>query len=205
MRSGDRRLQKSSLRCFQRPVLIDVAHGCMRLRHWGDAAWLLEQVPSRDAAVELKRLLAQNLASLQQYRPDIYALVSLPTGRQLRHRRPPAGRPTIVVRKADGSRMSLSAGPDPLAALCKRSTGSAKQARASPWVCAASATATCCSCSQAARPSSSWTCSSRSSSSSPMPRCSCSALMIHDYSGLQGPIESAALSVVCWCHWRGRT
>ncbi len=98
-------------------TLFEAAHDAMRLRRWADAAWIFDRLPARDAPTELKRFLSRNLASLQQHREPIYrAMMSLPTDDRCGIGPTPSGRPTLIMRKADGARICLSAGPDPVAA-----------------------------------------------------------------------------------------
>lgn len=98
-------------------TLFEAAHDAMRLRRWADAAWIFDRLTPRDAATELKRFLSRNLAALQQHRDPIYrAMMSLPTDDRCGIGPTPSGRPTLIVRKADGTRICLSAGPDPVGA-----------------------------------------------------------------------------------------
>ena len=71
----------------------------------------------RDVAVEIKQRLALNLAALEIHRPAVYeTVVSLPAQQDYSVGGTPSGKPTINVRRADGTLVNLSAGPDPLAA-----------------------------------------------------------------------------------------
>lgn len=97
-------------------TLVEAAHAAMQFRRWADAAWILERLPTRDAATELKRFLSRNLASLEQHREPIYrAMMSLPTSDRCGIIASPSGRPTLAVRKPDGARVCLSAASDPVA------------------------------------------------------------------------------------------
>jgi hypothetical protein len=94
-----------------------LAEGLMRRRRWADAAWLFSRVSRRDAATEMKRCLAANLAALQAHRPAVYEqIVGLPATNAVGIGASASGRPTVVARRADGSAISLSPAADPLAA-----------------------------------------------------------------------------------------
>lgn len=96
-----------------------MAEMLMRRRQWPQAAWLLGLLPpeSLEAGDRTRQRLSGNLAALQQHRPPVYdALVGLPAQERFAVTGTPSGRQTIVHRRADGTVVSLSAGPDPLAA-----------------------------------------------------------------------------------------
>ncbi len=117
LRRGDRDAARALATSSAPPALVESAHAAMRLRRWDDAAWLFEQLPGRDASVDMKRSLARNLAALQRHRESVYeTILSLPTDDGYGIAPAPTGRPTVIVRRSDGSRLSLSAGPDPVAA-----------------------------------------------------------------------------------------
>jgi hypothetical protein len=100
-------------------TLRPMAEMLMRRRQWAQAAWLFARVPAsdRDVAADMKQRLASNLAALQNHRPAVYeALVGLPAQQQFSVGGTPSGKPTIYFRRPDGSLVSLSGGPDPLAA-----------------------------------------------------------------------------------------
>jgi hypothetical protein len=100
-------------------TLRPMAEMLMRRRQWAQAAWLFGRLPAadRDVAVEMKQRLASNLAALQIHRPAVYeALVALPAQQQFSVGGTPSGKPTVNFRRPDGSLVSLSSGPDPLAA-----------------------------------------------------------------------------------------
>ena len=104
------------------PVPADTvarADALMRRREWAAAAALFATLPEagRDVGVEMKRRLAANLAALQRHRPGVYeTLVALPAQQQFAVGATPSGRPTVHCRRLDDSVVSLSGGPDPLAA-----------------------------------------------------------------------------------------
>src|SRR5688572_23129787 len=101
---------------FPREQLHALAEGLMRRRRWRDADWLFGQCERRDAGTEMKRCLSRNLAALQQHRPEVYRqLITLPATEDFGIAPAANGRPTILARRADGSAVSLSGGPDPLA------------------------------------------------------------------------------------------
>lgn len=88
----------------------------MRRRRWADAAWLFGRLPSRDAAAEMKRCLALNLAAMQSHRRAVYErLVGLAATDAFGIGASASGRPTVVARR-DAKVVSLSGGADPLAA-----------------------------------------------------------------------------------------
>lgn len=90
----------------------------MRRRRWRDAAWLFDRIPDREPAADLKRCLARNLAALERHRPAVLAqLVSLPTTTDVAIAPSPTGRPTVICRRPDGGPISLSPGGDPLTAM----------------------------------------------------------------------------------------
>jgi hypothetical protein len=96
--------------------LTSLGEGLMRRRRWADAAWLFDQIESRDAATEMKRVLSRNLAAMQTHRRHIYeTLIALPATDSLGISAAAGGRPTILARLPDGSATSFSAGSDPLA------------------------------------------------------------------------------------------
>jgi hypothetical protein len=97
---------------------LRLAEMLMRRRQWPQAAWLFSRLPPAvlDPAAATKRRLAANLAALQQYRPAVYdVLVALPAQQEFFVAATTSGRPTIHYRRIDGSLISLSGGPDPLA------------------------------------------------------------------------------------------
>src|SRR5215212_8526226 len=98
--------------------LLRLAELNIRRRRWSDALWLLDQVPARDAAAEMKRRLARNLTALERHRPRVYgALAEVTPDAEVGIGATPAGRPTVVCRRPDGSgSVSLSPGGDPDAA-----------------------------------------------------------------------------------------
>jgi hypothetical protein len=98
---------------------LRLAEMLMRRRQWAQAAWLFSRLPqaATDAAAVVKRRLAANLAALQRHRPAVYeALVALPAQQQFFVAATASGRASVHYRRVDGSLTSLSAGPDPLAA-----------------------------------------------------------------------------------------
>lgn len=117
LRRGDQSAAEDVVRAFSANEIRATAEGLMRRRRWSDAAWLFARLDARDAATEMKRCLARNLAAMQVRHPDIYRqLIELPTTDALGIANTPSGRPTVLVRRADGSVMSLAGGPDPLVA-----------------------------------------------------------------------------------------
>jgi hypothetical protein len=98
---------------------LRLAEMLMRRRQWPQAAWLFSRLPPTviDASAATKRRLAGNLAALQQHRPAVYdALVALPAQQQFFVAATTSGRATVHYRRVDGSLISLSGGPDPFAA-----------------------------------------------------------------------------------------
>ncbi len=103
-------------------TLISAADSAMRDHRWRDAAWLWDRVqarhPSLDNASIVKRCLCRNLASLEQFRPDLFTqLVSLPKNSRVGIGASASGHPTIIVQRADGQNIALSPNNQPLAAL----------------------------------------------------------------------------------------
>lgn len=100
-------------------ALRRMAEMLMRRRQWPQAAWLFTRLPaaSLDAGDLMKRRLAANLGALQQHRPSVYeALVALPVQSIFAVAGTPSGRQTVTHRRPDDTVISLSGGPDPLAA-----------------------------------------------------------------------------------------
>ena len=96
-----------------------LAETLMRRREWSHATWLFERLPSseRDAAAAMKHRLSSNLAALQRHRPQVYELLlALPAQQQFSVAATPSGQPSIRCRHPDGGVVSLSTSPDPLAA-----------------------------------------------------------------------------------------
>jgi hypothetical protein len=117
LRRGDEHAAQDAIQAFSHDEIRATAEGMMRRRRWSDAAWLFERFDARDASTEMKRCLARNLAAMQIHRPSIYQqLIGLPTTDSVGIAPSPGGRPTILVRRPDGSVVSLAGGPDPLAA-----------------------------------------------------------------------------------------
>src|SRR5687768_13571188 len=98
-------------------ALIATAEVLMRRRQWAAAAGVFAQIDAadRDVGTEMKHRLAANLAALQVNRPAVYdILTALPPG-PFSVAATPSGRPTVRFRRDDGTVVSLSSGPDPLA------------------------------------------------------------------------------------------
>jgi hypothetical protein len=117
LRRGDEATAGEIARDFSADEIRSLAEGLMRRRRWSDAAWLFARVEPRDAATEMKRCLARNLAAMQARRPAIYQqLIQLPATDAFGIAPSASGRPTLLAHRADGSVISLAGGPDPLAA-----------------------------------------------------------------------------------------
>jgi hypothetical protein len=97
-----------------------LAESLMRRREWRAAAEAFELIPpdARDVGRALTYRLSRNLAALEQRRPAVYdLLVALPAQQQYSIGATAGGRPTVNFCRPDGSMVSLSGGPDPLAAV----------------------------------------------------------------------------------------
>jgi hypothetical protein len=117
LRRGDESAAGEIVRGFSADDIRSTAEGLMRRRRWSDAAWLFSRIVNPDAATEMKRCLAGNLAAMQVHRPAVYQqLIQLPTTDAFGIAPSASGRPTVLARRADGSIISLAGGPDPLAA-----------------------------------------------------------------------------------------
>jgi hypothetical protein len=96
--------------------LTETAHACMRGRRWGDAAWIWDRLEAPDYNAQVKRCFCGNLAALQLHRPQVYqTIVALPTEARCAIGAAVDGRPTIIVRRGNGERVCLSPGNDPIA------------------------------------------------------------------------------------------
>ncbi|HWE04038.1 MAG TPA: glycosyltransferase, partial [Tepidisphaeraceae bacterium] len=90
----------------------------MSERRWTDAAWLFDRMPERDNTAGIKHCLSRNLAALQRHRRAIYdELISLPKSDHCGIGASASNHPTIVCRRADGQNISLSPNNLPLAGL----------------------------------------------------------------------------------------
>jgi hypothetical protein len=99
------------------PQLQSIAEGLMRRRRWSDAQWVFSQIEDRDAGTEMKLRLSRNLGSFQAHRSGVYEqLIALGTNESFAIAPSVSGKPTIRVKREDGSMASLSGGHDPLAA-----------------------------------------------------------------------------------------
>lgn len=102
---------------IERATLIQAAERMMSQAKWGGAAWLLGQIPDLNGHEQIKRQISRNLESLQRFRPTLYRmLVSLPSNSDYGIGLSKTGMPTVVI-QIKGTRVSLSAGNDPEAAL----------------------------------------------------------------------------------------
>jgi hypothetical protein len=111
---------------FSPEQLRTLGEGLVRRRRWADAEWLFSRVEPRDAAAEMNRRLAANMSAMQAHRPDAYQrLLDLPTTNTLviAPARDGSGRPTIYFKRANGTAVSLCAGPDPVAAAQSGNAG----------------------------------------------------------------------------------
>lgn len=98
--------------------LLRLAELNLRRRRWRDAAWFYSQIPAPlDTAAAMQHRLARNLDALERHRPDVYAtLMALPAHDDVGVAPALGGAQTVVVRRADGSMLCLSAANDPLGA-----------------------------------------------------------------------------------------
>src|SRR4051812_1929458 len=79
LRRGDFSSAEEAAQKLPLDQICSAAEGMMRRRRWSDAAWLFAHIEPRDAAMEMKRCLAGNLAAMQRHRPEIYQqLIQLP-------------------------------------------------------------------------------------------------------------------------------
>lgn len=102
---------------IERATLIQVADRMMAQAKWGAAAWLLAQVPDLNGQEQVKRQVSRNLDSLQRFRPALYRLiVSSPPNPDYGIGISKIGMPTVAI-QIKGTRVALSPGNDPEAAL----------------------------------------------------------------------------------------
>ena len=102
---------------LDRAALIQVAERLMAKSKWGATAWLLGQVPDLNGQEQVKRQISRNLDSLQRHRPALYRLiVSLPSDPAYGIGLSKTGMPTVAI-QIKGTRVALSPGNDPEAAL----------------------------------------------------------------------------------------
>lgn len=107
-------LQSASI---ERATLIQAAERMMSQAKWGAAAWLLGQIADLDGHEQIKRQISRNLESLHRHRPALYRLlISLPSNPAYGIGLSKTGMPTVAI-QIKGTRVSLSPGNDPEAAL----------------------------------------------------------------------------------------
>src|SRR5690242_20395661 len=97
---------------------LATARDYMARQRWSAAAALFERLPQRDASTHFQYNICRNLAAMQQHRPAIYeAIMSAREPERYTVGTAACGHPTIIYRADDGSRLSLSPGNQPVAAL----------------------------------------------------------------------------------------
>ncbi|HEX5244777.1 MAG TPA: hypothetical protein VFW23_16050 [Tepidisphaeraceae bacterium] len=102
---------------IERATLVQTAERMMAQAKWGAAAWLLRHIPDLNGHEQVKRQISRNLESLQRHRPALYRLlVSLPSNPDYGIGLSKTGMPTVAI-QIKGTRVSLSPGNDPEAAL----------------------------------------------------------------------------------------
>ncbi len=121
LRRGDVSRADRALAAAERPpaaeAMLRLAELNMRRRRWSDAAWLFDHASPRDAAADLRRRLAHNLAALHTHLPAVHdALANLPAQEDVKVTFATDGRPTLACRRADGGFIGLSPGNDPTTA-----------------------------------------------------------------------------------------
>jgi len=95
-------------------VLRQAAEICMRRQQWAAAAALLASPALADPSAELQRRVSANLAELRTCRPATYAALMACAGSNRYAIMPTArGQPTVVYRGHDGRNFSLSGSDDP--------------------------------------------------------------------------------------------
>jgi hypothetical protein len=90
----------------------------MRVQRWAQAADALASIAPIDAATALQLNVCRNLASLREHRPRLYATL-VGSAKASRYTIGPSasGQPTIFYKPGSGAARSLSPGNQPLAAL----------------------------------------------------------------------------------------
>ena len=102
---------------IERTTLVQIAERMMGQAKWGAAAWMLGQIPELNGHEQIKRQISRNLESLQRHRPALYRLlISLPSNPAYGIGLSKTGMPTVAI-QIKGTRVSLSPGNDPEAAL----------------------------------------------------------------------------------------
>lgn len=102
---------------LERATLIQAADRMMAQAKWGAAAWLLAKVPDLNGQEQVKRQVSRNLDSLLRFRPALYRLIlSSPSNPAYGIGISKTGMPTVAI-QIKGTRVSLSPGNDPEAAL----------------------------------------------------------------------------------------
>ncbi|HEX3359344.1 MAG TPA: glycosyltransferase [Tepidisphaeraceae bacterium] len=105
-------------------VLSSVAELNMQMERWEEAAGAFGRMKYRNADAEMKRKLCGNLAAMKVHRPGVYAsLNQSPASDRFSVMASQSGHPTVAFRNDAGATISMSAGNDPL--------GSVKQAMGS--------------------------------------------------------------------------
>ena len=83
-------------------------------QRWDEAVRAFDQVPSRDTGTELRRMLSINMSALQTKRPRVYAkLAALPGAAPYEIYQASQTKLTVVHRSPDGKLTGMSPGNDP--------------------------------------------------------------------------------------------
>jgi hypothetical protein len=170
----------------------------MRGQRWSEAADALASIAQSDAAGALQLNVCRNLASLREHRPRLYAtLVSSAPGSRYTIGSSAAGHPTLFYRPDSGAPRSLSPGNDPIAAL-SATFASIKQLYqlGQPMALLGIGDGYLIKSCALHPPKLDFGSQQPVYLFEPDEQALLAALMIHDYSGPQGPIEQPRFA---WC------
>lgn len=102
------------------PLLQAAAQLYMKRRMWSDAAQMLGRVRGDDLGVQLQLRFARNMAALQEHRPDVHRLlVATPASSAYRIAASRTRQLTVALDDGKGNLTSLSAGDDPLGSVAQ--------------------------------------------------------------------------------------
>lgn len=103
------------------PATLEAAADLMRRLEWDEAARVLADIPDRSLSVQLQHTFARNMAALRKHRPAVHALLaSAPVTDDCKISQTKSGSLTLFRKVPDGRFVCLSAGPDPVAAFAQQ-------------------------------------------------------------------------------------
>jgi hypothetical protein len=105
-------------------VLSSVAELYMQMERWEEAAGAFGRMKYRNAEAEMRRKLCGNLGAMKKFRPGVYqALNQSPGSDRFSVMSSVSGHPTVAFRNDAGNKISMSAENDPLGSV-KKAMGS---------------------------------------------------------------------------------